>query len=89
MDAATMEALIARAIAEGVRMVGGAGGAAATGGTAAAEKNVKKRYGQVDKLSGLNDWKEWHYQFVVATKAFAPVLAHFWRRCRPWTSWGR
>ena len=74
MDAATMEALIARAIAEGVRMVGGAGGAAATGGTAAAEKNVKKRYGQVDKLSGLNDWKEWHYQFVVATKAFAPDL---------------
>ena len=37
-------------------------------------KNVKKRFGQVEKLSGPSDWKEWHYQFVVATKAFAPDL---------------
>ena len=74
MDAATMEALISRAIAEGVRLAGGAAGVAAGGGGAAAEKNVKKRYGQVEKLSGPSDWKEWHYQFVVATKAFAPDL---------------
>ena len=74
LDAATMEALISRAIARGVEMVGGTVGAAASSGGAAAEKNVMKRYGQVDKLSGPSDWKEWHFQFVVATKAFAPGL---------------
>ena len=38
MDAATIEALISRAIARGVEMVGGTVGAAASGGGAAAEK---------------------------------------------------
>ena len=48
--------------------------AAAGGGQAAAMANVHKRYSQVSKLSGTEDWREWHYQWIVATKAFAPSV---------------
>ena len=43
-------------------------------GQAAAMANVHKRYSQVGKLSGADDWREWHYQWIVATKAFAPAV---------------
>ena len=31
--------------------------------------DVFKHYSRVEKLGGADDWREWHYQFTVATKA--------------------
>ena len=36
--------------------------------------DLQKRYAQVDKLSGQEDWREWHFRFLVATRAFAPTI---------------
>ena len=37
-------------------------------------KLMHKQFSQVDKLKDASDWREWQYQFVVATKAASPAV---------------
>ena len=68
MDAAAIQALVTTAVAEALKAVGsarcGSGDAAAMRGG-----NIHKHYTRVEKLEGADNWKEWHYQFLVATRA--------------------
>lgn len=47
------------------------GGATATApsSTTSSNKLLQKQYSKVEKLGGASDWKEWHFQFMVATRA--------------------
>ena len=47
----------------------GQAGTTAGGATATPSKLMHKHFNQVDKLSSASDWREWQYQFLVATKA--------------------
>lgn len=71
MDAAAVQALVAAAMQEVLKTVGstGGGGGGGSGGTRGA--NIHKHYTRVDKLGGPDEWKEWHYQFSVATRAYS------------------
>ena len=70
MDAAALQALVAElasvaqllAAASAAR---GGGGVSGNGGGA----QIHKHYQRLDKLSA-EEWKEWHYQFSVATSAY-------------------
>ena len=61
MDAAAIQALVAAAVAEALRTAGTGGGGSSAG--------IHKHYTRVEKLNP-DEWKEWHYQFTVATHAF-------------------
>ena len=39
------------------------------GGAGRASTDTFKRYARMEKLAGADEWREWHYQFTVATKA--------------------
>ena len=42
------------------------------GGVTSPSKLIHKQYSKVEKFGGAsNEWKEWHFQFIVATKAAA------------------
>ena len=42
--------------------------------TPSPSKLMHKQFSQVDKLTNASDWREWQYQFVVATKAASAVV---------------
>ena len=62
MDAAAVQALVAAAVAEVLA-------ATRTIGTASSATSIHKHYSRIEKLNP-EEWKEWHYQFHVATHAF-------------------
>ena len=47
----------------------GGAAAAAPSSTTSSSKLMHKQYSKVEKLWSASDWKEWHFQFMVATKA--------------------
>ena len=66
MDAAALQALVTAAVAEALAVTRTTGG----GSVDKAGNNIHKYYSRVDKFNS-EDWKEWHYQFSVATHAFS------------------
>ena len=54
----------AQAAAQAQPVPGATGRTTASGGS-----DAFKRYSRVEKLASADEWREWHYQFTVATKA--------------------
>ena len=69
MDAAEVQALVQAAVTEAVRALGAAG--VVGGGSTSKGGNVHKHYTRLEKLENGDHWKEWHYQFGVATREFS------------------
>ena len=72
MDAATLQALVAEAVAQALAATAttrgdGGGGGSNNGGAAM----IHKFYARLEKLDG-DQWKEWSYQFAVATNTYKP-----------------
>ena len=64
MDAAAVQMLVAEAVAQAIAATRGNGG-----GHGGGSSQIHKHYTRLDKLVP-EEWKEWHYQFSVATHAF-------------------
>ena len=69
MDAEAVQALVQAAVTEAIRALTTAG--AVGGGSANKGGSVHKHYSRLERLEGGEQWKEWHYQFVVATQEFS------------------
>ena len=59
-----MAQMLAQAQAQAQPVPGEAGPVTTSG-----SGDIFKHYSRVEKLGGADEWREWHYQFVVATKA--------------------
>ena len=64
MDAAAIQALVAAAVAEALRVT-----TRAAADPGQSHSNIHKYYARVEKLK--EDWKEWAYQFSVATHSYS------------------
>ena len=47
----------------------GGAAAAAPSSTTSPSRLLHKQYSKVEKLGSASDWKEWHFQFIVAARA--------------------